>query len=69
MSAVAITRLDANAADFQARLATLLSFSADTDAAVHQAVAEILAAVKGRGDAAVLEYTQRFDRVPAVSMA
>ncbi|NWG86351.1 MAG: histidinol dehydrogenase [Hydrogenophilaceae bacterium] len=69
MSRVAITRLDAKAADFQTRLADLLSFSADTDAAVHQAVAEILAAVKSRGDAAVLEYTQRFDRLQATGMA
>ncbi|MFZ5474005.1 MAG: histidinol dehydrogenase, partial [Pseudomonadota bacterium] len=62
MSSVAITRLDASTADFQKRLADLLSFSADTDAAIHQAVAEILDAVRRRGDAAVVEYTRRFDR-------
>ena len=69
MSRVAITRLDASAADFQKQLADLLSFSADTDAAIHQAVAEILDAVRKRGDAAVVEYTQRFDRVQAGNMA
>ncbi len=69
MSSVAITRLDASTADFQKRLADLLSFSADTDAAIHQAVAEILDAVRRRGDAAVVEYTRRFDRVQADNMA
>jgi histidinol dehydrogenase len=69
MSSVAITRLDASAADFQKQLADLLSFSADTDAAIHQAVAEILDAVRKRGDAAVVEYTRRFDRVQANSMS
>ena len=48
MSGVAITRLDSQSADFQAQLAQLLSFSADTDAAVHGAVAEILQAVRSR---------------------
>ncbi len=69
MSRVAITRLDAQAADFQKQLAALLSFSADTDAAIHRAVAEILDAVRKRGDAAVVEYTQRFDRMQAADMA
>ncbi|TCS72910.1 histidinol dehydrogenase [Sulfuritortus calidifontis] len=69
MSSVAITRLDASAAGFQKQLADLLSFSADTDAAIHQAVAEILDAVRKRGDAAVVEYTRRFDRVQANDMA
>ncbi len=69
MSSAAITRLDSGTADFRKRLADLLSFSADTDAAVHQAVAEILGAVRARGDAAVLEYTARFDRLQAPAMA
>ncbi|VTU24070.1 Histidinol dehydrogenase [Variovorax sp. PBS-H4] len=46
-------------ADFQARL----HWSADTDAAIEQVVADILADVRGRGDAAVLDYTRRFDRL------
>ena len=44
-------------ADFKARL----HWSADTDAAIEQRVADILHDVKARGDAAVLEYTARFD--------
>ena len=52
-------------ADFKARL----HWSADTDAAIEQRVADILADVKQRGDAAVLEYTARFDGLSATSMA
>ncbi len=51
-------------ADFKARL----HWSADTDAAIEQRVAEILADVQQRGDAAVLEYTQRFDGLTADCM-
>ncbi len=52
-------------AEFQARL----HWSADTDAAIEQRVADILADVQQRGDAAVLEYTARFDGVQAASMS
>ena len=52
-------------ADFKARL----HWSADTDSAIEQRVADILADVKQRGDAAVLEYTARFDGLSATSMA
>ncbi len=51
-------------ADFQARL----HWSAQTDAAIEQGVADILADVQQRGDAAVLDYTARFDGVHANSM-
>jgi len=51
-------------ADFQARL----HWSADTDAAIEQRVAEILGDVRQRGDAAVLEYTRRFDGLEAGSV-
>ncbi|MGV3494657.1 MAG: histidinol dehydrogenase [Ramlibacter sp.] len=53
---------------FDAALAQRLHWSADTDAAVEEAVAKILADVQRRGDAAVLEYTARFDRLDAASM-
>ncbi len=52
-------------ADFKARL----HWSADTDAAIEQRVADILADVQQRGDAAVLEYTARFDGLAAPDMA
>ena len=64
-----IRKLDSTAAGFRAELSALLAFEADTDAAIEQAVAAILADVKARGDAAVLEYTKRFDRLPAESVA
>src|SRR5665811_123415 len=52
-------------ADFKARL----HWSAETDAAIEQRVADILTDVQQRGDAAVLEYTQRFDGMQASTMA
>lgn len=58
-----ISRLDTAQADFDARLATLLAWEASQDAAIEQAVAEILRDVRVRGDAAVLDYTGRFDRL------
>ncbi|WP_229223816.1 histidinol dehydrogenase [Duganella sp. sic0402] len=59
-----ITKLDSSQADFKQRLDTLLAFEASTDDAIESAVGKILADVKARGDAAVLEYTNRFDRLP-----
>ena len=56
-------------AGFEADFQRLLHWSAETDQAIEQRVAEILADVRARGDAAVLEYTERFDGVQAVSMA
>ena len=64
-----IRKLDSAQPDFQQRLATLLAFEASTDDAIETAVATILHEVKTRGDAAVLEYTNRFDRSSAGSMA
>ncbi|MBA3059807.1 MAG: histidinol dehydrogenase [Gammaproteobacteria bacterium] len=51
-------------ADFKARL----HWSAAADAAIEQRVADILADVQKRGDAAVLEYTARFDALSASTM-
>ncbi len=62
-------RLSTAAATFEADFAARLHWSADTDAAIEQRVADILADVRGRGDAAVLEYTARFDGLTAPSMA
>ncbi|ODU36858.1 MAG: histidinol dehydrogenase [Thiobacillus sp. SCN 63-374] len=64
-----LTRLDSAQPDFQARLTRLLQFDDAADAAIEQTVAAILHEVKTRGDAAVLEYTERFDRLPAASLA
>lgn len=70
--AVQIRKLDSTASDFKQTLSALLAFEAETDDAIEASVAKILADVKHRGDAAVLEYTNRFDRIPnggAASMA
>ena len=66
---IAIRRLATTQPDFDARLAELLAFETVQDPTVEAAVAAILADVKARGDAAVLEYTRKFDRAPARSVA
>src|SRR5262245_61447713 len=62
-------RLDTAAPDFEHELARLLAFENTQDAQIDQAVASILLEVQRRGDAAVLEYTRRFDRIAAPDMA
>jgi len=69
MSALNLRQLDTRTADFEAEFARLRHWSADTDAAIEQRVADILADVQRRGDAAVLEYTARFDGLSADSVA
>ncbi len=61
-------RLSTTSADFQAQFARRLHWSAETDHAIEQRVADILADVQARGDAAVLEYTARFDGLSADSL-
>ncbi len=56
-------------ADFEAQFQRVLHWSAETDAAIETRVAEIVEAVRTKGDAAVLEFTARFDGVNAASMA
>jgi histidinol dehydrogenase len=62
-------RLSTTAADFEAQFAARLHWSAETDGVIEQRVADILADVRERGDAAVLEYTARFDGLAASGMA
>ncbi len=66
---ITIRRLATTQPDFEARLAQLLAFESVQDPAVEAAVAAILADVKARGDAAVLEYTRRLDRARVESVA
>ncbi|WP_374410215.1 histidinol dehydrogenase [Hydrogenophaga sp.] len=61
-------RLSTVSADFEAQFARRLHWSAETDHAIEQRVADILADVQTRGDAAVLEYTARFDGLNADSV-
>jgi histidinol dehydrogenase len=65
----AIRRLDTRAAEFDSAFARLLAVELATDAAIERAVEDVLLDVRERGDAALLEYTHRFDRVDATSVA
>ncbi len=62
-------RLSTTDPSFEQQFQQRLHWSADTDAAIEQRVADILADVKQRGDAAVLEYTRRFDGLTADTVA
>lgn len=55
---VAIRELSTTDADFEPRFAALKHWSADTDREIESRVEAILADVRTRGDAAVLEYTR-----------
>ncbi|WP_213953148.1 histidinol dehydrogenase [Variovorax sp. dw_954] len=61
-------RLSTTSAAFEAEFKARLHWSADADAAIEKVVADVLADVRQRGDAAVLEYTRRFDGLEAASM-
>ena len=61
-------RLSSAESTFDTDLKARLHWSADTDAAIEQRVADILADVQTRGDAAVLDYTARFDGLQVATM-
>ena len=69
MSEPFINRLDAEQADFAEALGKLLAWESVSDARVAAVVDDILQQVRARGDAAVLEYTNRFDRRSATAMS
>jgi histidinol dehydrogenase len=56
-----IRRLNTGEPDFWARLDALLAWEAVSDEAVNRTVNAILGDVRARGDAALIEYTRRFD--------
>jgi histidinol dehydrogenase len=62
-------RLSTLAPDFLATLDALLAFDQATDADIERTVAEIITRVRGEGDAAVLDYTRRFDDRAVATMA
>ena len=64
-----VLTLSTQDANFDAALAQRLAFDDSTDAGIQNAVTEIIAAVRARGDAAVIEYTNRFDRVNVSAMS
>ena len=64
-----IQRLSTFEADFRTRLQALLEWESVSDDQVFATVQGILRDVRARGDAAVLDYTVRFDHFAATSMA
>ncbi len=64
-----IRRLTTESPGFREELERLLAWEGVSDQGVQERVREILQQVRGRGDAALLEYTNRFDRVGARSMS
>lgn len=62
-------RLSTASSTFDAELKARLHWSADADAAIEQRVTEILADVQRRQDAALLDYTARWDQVHVTSVA
>ena len=62
-------RLSTREPEFLAQLDALLAFESSADAGIERSVAEILANVRTLGDAAVLDYTRRFDQLDARTMA
>jgi len=69
MPALNLRQLSTASADFAEQFQRLRHWSAETDHAIEERVAAIVADVQTRGDAAVLEYTARFDGVQAASVA
>ncbi len=64
---IEIKRFNSKDADFDSKLEKLLAFESAQDDAVELTVAKILADIKQRKDAALIEYTNRFDRLSATS--
>ena len=64
-----IRRLSTRDPGFMVTLDDLLHFDHTTDDAIELTVAEILRSVRASGDAAVLDYTRRFDQLDAAAMA
>jgi len=69
MDGLTLRRLDTADPDFAAQLETLIAFESAQDPAIDAQVAAIVADVRARGDAALLEYTQRFDRLAVADAA
>ncbi len=62
-------RLDSQDADFTSTLERLLAWEGVSDAAVQATVNDVIARVRAEGDAAVVDFSNRFDRLQASDMA
>jgi histidinol dehydrogenase len=66
---VEISRLDSRTSDFWQKMTELQDRDTESDNRVTTVVDEIIDAVRTRGDAAVLDYTARFDSLPVESVS
>ncbi len=66
---IKVRRFSSADEDFDSKLKALLAFETAQDDTVDEVVANILKDVKKRGDAAVLDYTNRFDKTNATTLA
>ncbi len=64
-----VRRLNADDADFDAQFAALVATDTPIDREVERVAGAIVDDVKRRGDSALLEYTKRFDRIDASTVA
>ncbi len=64
-----IRRLDSSDASFAKEMDALLAWDGVSDDKVHGTVLDILAAVRRDGDKALVDFTNRFDRMSVASMA
>ncbi|HRL20509.1 histidinol dehydrogenase [Alcaligenes sp. SDU_A2] len=64
-----IHRLNAESAQFDAELRSLLAYEAAEDESIEQACTDILHRIQHEGDAALLDYTRRFDRLDVTHAA
>ena len=65
---VVMRQLDSTDRDFHQKLMAVLAFEASEDEAIDRIAASIITEVRLRGDAALLEYTNKFDRLAALSI-
>lgn len=65
---ITIRRFDSAQPDFAEQMEQLLAWDSVSDATIQQTVTDIVQHVRTRGDDAVIEYTNRFDRMSVVSM-
>jgi len=66
---IEIRRLRSDQSDFAAQMDELLAWEAVSDSGVQEAVTNIVNDVRSRGDEALIEYTNKFDRTSASTMA
>ena len=69
MNSMKIRRLDSQQPNFDDDLRALLAWESVSDDAVLSSVIDILRSVRASGDAALLEYSRRFDQLEAASVA